>query len=121
MLHKYWRIIRKMILFDAPRQFLCQSPNNLSVHGGNGNTLKKRRQQSLKINIHRSSWSENNAIFPNPIIFSFYISLRGTVPVFLSLENILLWKRSLNIFFLCFSVAPIRHKICVLYAEKIHE
>jgi hypothetical protein len=32
--------------FGASCLLTCQSPNNLSVFGGNGNTLKKRQQQN---------------------------------------------------------------------------
>ncbi len=63
-----------MILFGAPRLFSYQPSNNLSVHDLNGNKLKKRRRQNLKINRHRSPRSENMlnvCHFPNHLLFHF--------------------------------------------------
>ncbi len=51
---KYWRNIRKMIVFSAPRLFSYQLPINWALQTGNGNTLQKRRRAHKKINRHRS-------------------------------------------------------------------
>jgi hypothetical protein len=45
--HYYWRITSKMILIDAPRLLTCQLPNNLSLHGGNENSMKRLDQGHL--------------------------------------------------------------------------
>jgi hypothetical protein len=50
----------------------CKSPNNFSVLGGNGNTLKKRRQQNKGINKHRSPVSQINTQqqpYSRPLLF----------------------------------------------------
>jgi hypothetical protein len=61
-----------------------KSPNNLSAHGGKGNTLKKRRQ-NLKTDIdsHGPRTIPITANFPNPLIlfdeftnFSIYIAFK---------------------------------------------
>ncbi len=51
---QYWRIMRNMIVFRAPRLFSYQSPIDWALQTGNGNTLQKRRQLHKKINRHRS-------------------------------------------------------------------
>jgi hypothetical protein len=53
----YSRIIRKMIVFSAPRLFSSQSPINLALQAGNVNVLQKRRRLHKKINRPRSPWS----------------------------------------------------------------
>ncbi len=50
----YWRIIRKMIGFGAPRLSSYQSPINWALQTGNGNMLQKTRRLHKKINRHRS-------------------------------------------------------------------
>ncbi len=50
----YWQIVRKMIVFNAPRLFSYQSPINWALHTGKGNTLQKRQRLHKKINRHRS-------------------------------------------------------------------
>jgi hypothetical protein len=49
---------RRTEQFGALRLFSSQSPINLALQTGNGNTLKKRRRPHKKLNRHRSQQSE---------------------------------------------------------------
>jgi hypothetical protein len=49
---------RRTEQFGALRLFSSQSPINLALQIGNGNTLKKRRRPHKKLNRHRSPRSE---------------------------------------------------------------
>jgi hypothetical protein len=68
---------RRTEQFGALRLFSSQSPINLALQTGNGNTLKKRRRPYKKLNRHRSPRSEtNSSLLPDLPLFSFHTTFK---------------------------------------------
>ena len=64
---------RRAEQLGALRLFSSQSPINLAIQTGNGNTLQKRRRANKKINRHRSPRSvpySISSLLPDPPPFS---------------------------------------------------
>jgi hypothetical protein len=118
---------------NSPRIAFCQS-NRLfifNVKNGNGNWFCTQKLHVQKVNKYRSPWSETRyrtfATIITPLRSHFLLSLikygkrRGDpgYPSKCNSFNIILWRSSskhINFIACVFSVAPVRHKIYVLYS-----